>query len=220
MNKMASTIILLAISLSIDALGVGIVYGLRKIKIPLFPKLTICIFSIIYSGIALTLGKTLSNILPPHVSKLIGVTILSLMGIWIILQSLLKKENDGLHNCNTGNKNDPLLKIVIKSLGITIQVIRNPEGMDMDKSGIIDIRESLLLGFALSVDAIGVGIGSALAGFHSMIIPPAVGLFQLVFLYTGLYLGKKVTLFEKANKKFISVLPGILLLSLAFLRIC
>lgn len=217
---MAITIVLLAFSLSIDALGVGIVYGLRKIKIPLFPKLTICLFSIIYSGIALTLGKTLSGVLSPYVSKLIGVAILALMGVWIILQSLLKKENDDLHNCYARKKNEPMLNIVIKSLGITIQVIRNPESMDMDKSGVIDIRESLLLGFALSVDAIGVGIGSALAGFHSMIIPLAVGLFQLVFLYTGLYLGKKVTLFEKANKKLISVLPGVLLLSLAFLRIC
>ncbi len=215
---MAVTIIILAVSLSIDALGVGMVYGLRKIKIPLLPKLIICLFSIVYSGIALTLGKTFSNILPPDISKLAGMAILSLMGVWIIVQSLLKSEEHNI-NCNSRTKNETLFKIAIKSLGITIQVIRSPEDMDIDKSGTIDIRESLLLGFALSVDAIGVGIGSALAGLHSIVIPFTVGFFQLILLYTGLYFGKKASFLQKLNKKFISLLPGILLIGLAFLRI-
>ncbi len=210
---------ILAISLSIDSLGVGLVYGIRKIKIPLFPKLIICLFSIIYSGIALTLGKTLSGVLSPGISKLIGVIILTLMGIWIIFQALLKNQNTDVHNESSANRNETLLKIAIKSLGITIQIIRNPEDIDMDKSGTIDVVESLLLGFALSVDAIGVGIGSALAGFHSMFIPLAVGLSQLIFLYTGLYLGTKAAVFDRINKKLFSVLPGILLISLAFLRL-
>ncbi len=216
---MAITIIVLAISLSIDSLGVGLVYGFRKISIPLFPKLLICLFSIIYSAVALTLGKTLSNILSPSVSKLIGVVILTLMGIWIIFQALTKNHDEGVHNSNIRNKNETLLKIAIKSLGITIQVIRNPENIDMDRSGTIDIGEALLLGFALSLDAIGVGIGSALAGFHSMFIPFAVGFSQLIFLYTGLFIGKKASVFDKINKKLFSVLPGVLLISLAILRL-
>lgn len=219
MVNLAITIIILAISLSIDSLGVGLVYGFRKICIPLFPKLLICLFSIIYSAVALTLGKTLSNILSPEVSKLIGVVILTLMGIWIVFQALMKNQNEGVHNKNTRNKNEPLLKIAIKSLGITIQVIRNPENIDMDRSGTIDMGEALLLGFALSLDAIGVGIGSALAGFHSMLIPLAVGFSQLIFLYAGLFIGKKASAFNKINKKLFSVLPGILLISLAILRL-
>jgi putative sporulation protein YtaF len=100
MVRLAITIIVLAISLSIDSLGVGLVYGFRKISIPLFPKLLICLFSIIYSAVALTLGKTLSNILSPGVSKLIGVVILTLMGIWIIFQALTKNHDEGVHNSN------------------------------------------------------------------------------------------------------------------------
>jgi putative sporulation protein YtaF len=209
---MIISIIILTISLSLDALGVGLVYGLKKVKIPLISKLVICLFSIIYAAIALIIGRALSGILAPFFAKLLGITILVLMGIWIILQALFKDA--------AGNSTEKTLwKVAIKSLGITIQVIRNPMEFDIDKSGAIDAPESLLLGLALSVDAIGVGVGSALTGFYSPLIPLAIGLFQMFFLYTGTYLGEKVTLFDKINKKALSLLPGILLIVLALIRI-
>lgn len=218
---MILSIIILSISLSIDALGVGIVYGLRRINIPLIPKLIICFFSILYSGCALILGKTLSLIFPYWISKMIGIGILVVMGIWIIIQAVFKNEKPvASDNTYPSNKSDnPLFRVVIKSLGITIQVIKNPVCGDIDNSGIIDIRESFLLGLALSIDAIGVGIGSALAGFQSFLIPFAVGLFQLIFLYIGTFSGGKFSSFSKINKRFISILPGILLVCIALIRI-
>ena len=206
------SIIVLAISLSLDALGVGLVYGLKKIKIPLPSKLIICLFSIIYSGLALIIGKSLSHILPPVLAKMLGITILGLMGIWIIIQALLK-------DASRGSADDTLWQVVIKSLGITIQVTRNPMEFDVDESGAIDTPESLLLGLALSVDAIGVGIGSVLTGFYSPLIPFAIGFFQMIFLYIGTCLGEKVTLLDHINKKILSLLPGILLICLAIIRI-
>lgn len=210
---------LLAISLSLDALGVGLAYGLRRIKIPLIPKIFICIFSILYSGAALAIGKSLLAILPPYVSKLVGIVILSLMGICIVIQALLKNGDSKPSEGILRREDKTLLKIVIKSLGITIQVIKNPIKGDIDKSGIIDVTEALLLGLALSVDAIGVGIGSALAGFNSILIPFLVGLFQLVFLKTGLYLGGRLVSSGMAGSKVLSFLPGILLILLAVMRI-
>lgn len=187
------SICILAISLSLDALGVGIAYGLRKVKIPLLSTVCICMFSIFYSGMAIYFGKYLYSIIPERVSKLIGILILLIMGCWIILQGLIKNKDENIenediekikidikdkenteNNLDTGSnlnitnkthiKNEELLKIAIKSLGITIQVLRDPSNCDIDKSGIIDVKESLLLGLALSVDAIGVGIGSAAFG--------------------------------------------------------
>jgi putative sporulation protein YtaF len=209
---MIVSIVILAISLSLDALGVGIVYGLKRIKIPFTSKLLICVFSIIYAGMALIFGKALSIILAPFFAKLLGIIVLVLMGIWIIIQALLKEGSDN-------STEQTLWKIVIKSLGITIQVIRNPIEFDIDKSGAIDTPESLLLGLALSVDAIGVGIGSALTGFYSPLIPFAIGLFQMFFLYIGTYLGEKVNLPNRISKKALSLLPGILLIILALIRI-
>jgi putative sporulation protein YtaF len=216
---MLFSITILAISLSLDAFGVGVAYGIRKIKIPFIPKLLICFFSILYSGLSLILGKSLSAVLPIYISKFIGVGILALMGLYIIIQNIKKSESGSNSLENYTEREKTLFKVAIKSLGITIQVIKNPDKGDIDRSGSIDIKESILLGFALSVDAIGVGIGSALAGFHSMAIPISVGLFQLAFLYIGTFLGEKFSLMGKLNKKVISLLPGILLISLAILKI-
>lgn len=208
---------LLAVSLSIDALVLGIAYGLRGVRIPFLSKMVICFFSIVYSAAAIMAGKALAWILPPWASSIIGIGILIAMGIWIILQSLLKSDEKESESALSDER--PLLHIGIRSLGITIQVIRNPIAGDIDRSGQIDIWESFLLGIALSVDAIGVGIGSALAGLHSMWIPLSVGLCQLVFLYAGIALGKQCTPLSKLNPKAVSLLPGILLILLALLRI-
>lgn len=216
---MAFSIIILALSLSLDALGVGIAYGLRKVRIPFLSTACICMFSILYSGIAVYFGKYLSLFIPQKAGNIIGTLILLFMGCWIIVQGLLKTINSNISKVDEKDKKDTIIKVVIKSLGITIQVLRNPTECDFDKSGTIDLRESLLLGLALSIDAIGVGIGGALSGFHSMYIPLAVGLFQLVFLSMGKYLGRKMSTFEKVNERVMAIIPGVLLIILALIKI-
>lgn len=215
---MILSVFLIAISLSLDAFGVGIVYGIRNVNIPLVSKIVICFMSVIYSGLALMVGKAVYDILPGEAAGIIGTVILALMGVFIIFQAMLQKE-EGTDPRPVAKEKDTLLKIAVKSLGITIQVIRNPEEGDIDHSGKIDIREALLLGLALSVDAIGVGIGSALAGIGSLWIPLSAGIFQLLFLYAGMRLGSKLGKSKKLNKKVLSIIPGILLITLAFIKI-
>jgi putative sporulation protein YtaF len=221
---MIFSVLLLALSLSLDALGVGLVYGLRKIKIPFPAKLMICLFSILYSGFALTVGSSLARVIDPFYAKLIGTLILILMGAWIIIQNLMGKKKEAPSEDEslpvTRPVNQTLIKIAIKSLGITIHVIRNPIEIDINHSGVIDFGESLLLGFALSVDAIGAGIGSGLAGFSPFWLPLVIGLFQMGFLFTGGYLGKKCAPVLDFNSKFLSFLPGVILIIVALIRIC
>lgn len=228
----------LALSLSLDALGVGITYGLRKTRIPLLSKILICFFSIFYAALAQYLGVYLLSVIPHVMSKTIGVLILMSMGLWIIIQGMVKGNNT--HSCDRkkgklnakDNKkpdirkngsgkfsNEELLKIGIKSLGITIQVLRDPAKCDIDKSGTIEIKESFLLGFALSIDAIGVVVGSVLSGYHSVLLPFYVGVFQIILLYTGIYLGKKIRAFGKLNEKIITLVSGIFLILLGIIRI-
>lgn len=204
---MILTIAALAISLSLDSFGVGIAYGIRKVRIPLASKLIICLFSIIYSGLAILFGRFMYGALPPAVSKAAGIAIMAGMGVYILLQALLKKEDRPNRNAAK------------KARGRTMRVLKDPEEGDLDRSGTIDIRESLLLGLALSLDAIGVGVGSALAGLGSAAIPFAIGLAQLLFLYAGTFLGRKAAALEWVNKKAVSLAPGLLLLTLAILRL-
>lgn len=214
---MLYSILLLAISLSMDAFSVGLVYGLRQIKIPLPSKLIIATLSVIYTSSALFVGKKISRFVPFSFSKKLGVSIFVIIGIWIILQTFLR-------NCQSNSEIETptpktLLKIGLKSLGITIHIFKNPIEFDLDSSGSIDPVESLLLGLGLSLDAIGVAVGSALLGFHSFFIPLAVGFFQWVSLSFGSYLGEKFAVSSNPNQKWLGLIPGILLLFLALLKI-
>lgn len=215
---MIFSIVLLALSLSVDAFSAGLVYGLRQIKIPLSSKLLISLFSVIYTFIALLAGKSLSQMVPYSFSKLFGVAILTLMGIWIIIQTYVKKETDHLTPTRP-NSAKTLLKIGIKSLGVTIHILKNPVEFDLDSSGVIDTAESLLLGLGLSLDAIGVGIGSALLGFHSLLIPLSVGLFQLLSITLGFLIGENCALKFDFNQKWLGLIPGIILIILALIKI-
>lgn len=216
-------LLILAISLSVDALGAGVVYGMRKIKIPLISKIIISLFSIAYSALALFVGKTIAVCLPPFASKLIGVSILLAMGFWIMIQSYRKpKTTKDTHSIPaplaTKQSEKTLIRIAIKSLGITVQVVRNPYEVDMDRSGIIDPMEAFVLGLALSVDAIGAGIGSAMAGYYGISVPFLVGLFQIVFLYIGSRIGA-IVLDWPIHEKVLTFTPGLLLILLAILRL-
>lgn len=215
-------IIMLSVTLSIDALFAGFSYGLNGTRIPLTSKLIICAFSVVYCAVALLLGRTLAGVLPPMVGKIIGAAILAALGLFMIIKTRIKRRNK-----IKDNKGDEaprtLCRIIIKSLGITIEILKNnPEAGDIDASGDIDKKEAILLGFALSADSLGAGFGSALSGLCSWYIPFAVGLCQLAFLSTGLGAGKALS--EKCRKlpdrydSITSAIPGIMLIILSIFR--
>ena len=62
---MLLSIAFLAVALSLDALGIAVAYGMRRIRIPLSSKLLMTVFSVIYSALSLYAGSLLSSVLPP-----------------------------------------------------------------------------------------------------------------------------------------------------------
>ncbi len=209
-------ILILAISLSIDSLGIGVAYGVREIKIPLNAKIIISILSFTFTSISIFFGGLVVKILPPVAAKSFGIIILMLMGVWIIYQALHEKETEK----KPPDEEKTILNILIKSLGISIKIIHHPETCDMNKSSTIDPFEALYLGTALSIDSFGAGIGSAAVGLNSIFIPVAVALCQLIFLCTGLFIGKKIAVSKmiKVNNNIWSIISGSLLIVLGILR--
>lgn len=222
---MIFSIILLSVTLSIDAAFAGFSYGLSGTRIPWISKLIICAFSVFYAALALLAGSALAGVLPPIAGKIIGAGVLAILGLTMIIKSLLRPKEKAVENIDDSEPHT-LFKIIIKSLGITIQILKNnPAAGDIDRSGIIDNKEALLLGFALSVDSLGAGIGSAMSGLCTWYIPAIVGLCQLAFLSVGLTSGR-VLCQKGSNSGFFAkydmvtkVLPGVLLIGLSILRL-
>lgn len=207
------SILLLSVSLSIDALGIGATYGLRGIKIPLLAKIIVSIQSILITSLSLFCGKWLAQIFSPNTANNIGICILIYMGIWIIWQGLHDEKDK-----ETIQKNDTILNLIVKSLGITIQIIRTPQTCDLDNSSSIDPMEALYLGIALSFDSFGAVMGSGASGLSSPFIPFVIAFCQFVFLSCGTVLGTKMKLFSNIKNSVWVILSGILLIIIGILR--
>lgn len=80
--------ILISIALSIDAFAVGISYGVQKVKIEPNAFGIVGLVSILIMSVSLNIGKKMASFFPDDVVRIIGVSILILLGVSFIRKSL------------------------------------------------------------------------------------------------------------------------------------
>ena len=207
--------LILALSASIDSLGVGISYGLKKTKICFLAYLVLMIISIIITALSMFLGNTLTSFMSPNVTKVIGSVILFGIGIFIIYEATLKKEK-------TKKIVFPQHKeynIFIKCFGITINIIKDPISSDIDSSNKIDMKEAIFLGLALSLDSISIGFGASVIGINTFLFPLLISIFQIIFLCIGRIIGNNIIDVSKLPKNIWNVISGILLICIGFIKL-
>ncbi len=85
-------IVILSIALSIDALGIGMSYQLRGVKINWVAKLIVGLMATGVSFGAIFLGKQVMGYFPSDVVKLLGTALLCLIGVVFIRKALYEKE--------------------------------------------------------------------------------------------------------------------------------
>ncbi len=214
---MLFTTILLAVSSSIDSLGIGVTYGIKNTSISNKGKLVIFFISFLVTIISLYLGNILKFIFPDFIVDYLGGFLFIVIGIFICFQSLKKDEKIKSTNTKIINS-QKTYSFFIKFLGITIKIIKNPISSDLDNSSKIDSKEALFLGLALSIDSICIGICGSVIGINTYIFPFLIGFFQLFFLEIGNLLGKKLYNFSKLPSNIWSIVSGILLISLGILK--
>lgn len=213
---MLLTYLVLAISVSIDSLGIGITYGLRNTIITRFAKIILFIISVLITAFSVCIGNTISNIFPKIVTTFIGSIFLAFMGLFVIYQSL--KNKDEIKKDSKVKNEQKVYKFFIDFLGITIQIIRNPISSDLDGSKNIDWKEALYLGIALSIDSVCIGICSSVIGYGSLLFPILVAIFQLSFLSAGRFLGEKISSVSSIPENIWNVLSGVLLICIGISR--
>lgn len=198
--------ILLAISTSIDSLGIGITYGVKSTKISCTALFMLALVSITITSASICFGNALLLILPNYILYFLGSFLLIMMGIFIIFQAIYQPKKQ--------EKRKPLktYHFFIESFGITIQIIRNPILSDFDNSKNIDWKEALYLGIALSIDSFCIGISSSFLGINSFIFPIMVTFFQILFICFGRVIGKKLIKLLNISDNMCSIISGILLI--------
>lgn len=206
---MILTCMLLALSTSIDSIGIGLTYGIRDITISRQSKIILFIISLIISSISILIGNTLNNILSEEITNIIGSCILFFIGLTILVQTLKREKR----------QEKKVYKLFIRFLGITIQIIKDPISSDFDNSKKIDSKEAIYLGTALSLDSFSVGIGAGMLGSISIIFPLIVSLFQIIFLSLGRNIGEKLNKKIHIPSKIWSILSAVLLILIGIVRL-
>ncbi|WP_323053819.1 MULTISPECIES: sporulation membrane protein YtaF [Thermoanaerobacter] len=196
-----------AISSSIDNFGVGISYGIRNIRISLFCNTIIAVIAFLFSISGIVFGKWLNSILPGSLPIFVGAFLLFIIGLRIILLAVPRKSSSQ----NTQQ---------VSSKTTSIKgILENPEIVDLDKSGEISLLEAILLGIALSANALTNGLGAGLLGFSPFAISFTTAIGSLVSVWAGVQFGTKVANIRIGSftiGQFGTIISGVILLIIAY----
>ncbi|WP_088071887.1 sporulation membrane protein YtaF [Gottfriedia luciferensis] len=203
------TVLFLAFSSSIDNFGVGITYGIRGIKVGLLANLIISVIAFVFSEVGIISGQYISKVFPGTLSNIIGAFFLLIIGLRIVLLTIPRKNKIVLENKN--NDEESVSNMVTDYLS-------SPEKADVDKSGDISSFEAIILGTAVSMNALTNGLGVGLIGLSPFAISISASIFSFLAIWLGVISGKKV-----ANVKiggwslgqFSSIISGIILVMIA-----
>lgn len=187
--------ILLALVVNVDSFFSGITYGIKNIKVPIMCRIVIALFTFILASTSYWGTTFISNYIQVQHTKLIGASILIMLGIAIFLKVFKDLKNYKEFNCF--------------------------EVMDYDKSKVINLLEAVALTFALSIDSITINIASSLEGGKYIYLPALMSIFQYFSITIGLYLGKLIPniIKSKNNQLVFNLLPGIILILLGISRL-
>lgn len=209
------SLVAFALALNMDALGTGVAYGIRKIRIPFLSLLIISGMSVVAVLFSMTAGRMVLQLFSPTIAHRLGGILLLLVGIWILFQSLQETKQDNLDE--NQELDHTVMQIRIKSLGLVIQILREPSKADLDRSGVISAREALLLGTALAMDAVAAGFAVSMFGFSPTVTAAVVGLGHIILTYGGLLLGKYFSC--SCFGRQLSMLPGFILIAMGIFKI-
>lgn len=170
--------LLFGISASLDALLVGIGYGIRGTRIKLWQNFVISLITLLGTCLSVGLGHRLVSLLPGIIGNYAGSLILILMGIYYIAKWAAGTLR-GPHSDTTSSES-PKHEIASASVSSAFPCLK--------------LAEVLALSLTLSLNNLSAGLSASLAGMP--LIPAAVSTMacSVLFLFAGNRLGRNPVL--------------------------
>lgn len=196
----------LVIAVSLDGFTVGLAYGMQKIKIPRSSLIIIMILSGTVVLVSMMLGSLISPFISINHAARLGGSILIILGIFALYNVCRGKANGQIKQ-NLSPSSIPNMRTIL----------RKPEEADVDRSGIISLKESFFLGIALALDAFGAGFAAAMLNYSPILTAVLMASMSGLFLYSGLIVGEYM-LRQKILQKLIYT-PGLLLMTIGLINL-
>jgi len=191
-----------AISVNVDNIIVGLSLGLKKIKVGFFCNLLIASLLTLITILSIITGNIFQTFLSINTANIIGGILLIFIGLYTLWKTII----DGrLKNINQQSRCNYM------------EILENPEKADSDKSGSINIKESLSLAIVLSFNNLGLGIGVGITSLNIFMASAFAFIFSILFLFLGCYIGKRY--FSRLLGKSASIAASLLIILLGVFEI-
>ncbi len=169
------SIFLIGIASNLDNAGVGIAYGIRKIRISWFNNFIIAFFGFLFTLLAGFFGNWIALFISEFTANLIGAIVLGIIGVFILCQPFLGQRN------TVGSKDGNVL----------MGILRDPEKADFDGSKTISFSEAIVLGIALSINNIAGGFDAGVTNLNLWLTATISGVFSFICISSFAYVGKR-----------------------------
>lgn len=163
--------LLFGVSASLDALLVGVSYGVRGTHIRLLQNLFISLITLLGTCLSIGLGAEFALFLPPILSGCIGSLVLLSLGVYYIakwVKASLQHSSSGRHS---EHEAPPLTCAAQPSLCLTLP-------------------EVFFLSVSLSANNLGIGLSASMAGLTLAPAAAATSICSVTFLFLGNQLGR------------------------------
>lgn len=178
--------ILFAFSANIDAFIVGMSCGIKKDHISLPGNIVISLITLAGTVFSITAGLTLLPLLPSWAARICGSSILILLGLYYMIKYFLP-----------GSKKEPP-----HASAASVET----------KSRLLPYKEAAVLGLALSLNNMGMGIGASITGMRLLPTSLLTFFFSVLLLSLGNHLGE--TRFFQTAQRYADPLSGCILIGL------
>lgn len=182
------SILTLAISSNFDNLGVGIAYGIRGTCIRFPSNLLIALITGAGTLLSMLAGTTLYRFLRPESATLIGGLAMIGIGVWVIVQATgrlrkAKTSSEQMQDPGSVISRHIMFSHIMKFLD-------DPFFLDRVCSTHIHVRETVLLGMALTLNNLVSGVAAGMLGLSLSLVTSFVAVFSILAIWAGRSAGR------------------------------
>jgi putative Mn2+ efflux pump MntP len=235
MTHLLSSFLLSATS-NVDAFAVAIAYGMKKLRIGNWSNVLIAIVSTGGTVLSMSVGTVIGQYLPNSVANFLGSSVLIAIGLWGIWDTLEreKKRNrakarqkrlsrtlvavgayssDSFQNTTTTDQQLPTTPLTELMEDLSYEsFLENPAKADKDRSGYIDIKESISLAFGLTINNLGGGVGAGISGLNIVLTSVLTFIFSILAIVAGYFMGDRLS--ASMTSIWTGILSGLLVIAL------
>lgn len=208
--------VIISVSSNVDSFAVAVSYGIKKVRISISANVLIAIISSLGTFLSMSIGEVVSSYLPQSIANALGSGVLITIGLWGIWETIregrkdrrLKKHDS--KSSHVSRDDSQHLRLLDHGDFSYTSYIENPQRADIDKSGVIDAKESIVLALSLTINNVGGGIGAGISGLSVPFVTALTFVLSLLAVVVGYCLGKNFS--AKLPKTLAGLLSAILII--------